>query len=116
LIVDDEAELAEMLSDVLRRAGHQTTIAASGNEALSQLAARDYDVILSDVHMPNLNGLDLYRHVQQAHPHLHHRIIFMTGDTLGATVRHFLQETGVPHLEKPLIPREVLQHVQDLLA
>jgi CheY-like chemotaxis protein len=116
LIVDDEAELAEMLSDILRRAGHHTTIAASGNAALAQLAAQEYDIILSDVHMPNLNGLDLYRHVQHAYPQLCKRIVFMTGDTLGATVRHFLQETGVPHLEKPLIPREVLQLVQGLLS
>ncbi len=115
LIVDDEPEVAEMLRDILRHAGYDTTIALSGNEALSHLAAHDYDMVLSDVHMPDLNGLDLYQHVQMSQPHLLDRIVFITGDTLGTTVRNFLQETGRMYLEKPFIPREVLQLVQQLL-
>jgi CheY-like chemotaxis protein len=115
LIVDDEPEVAAMLSDILRRARHRTTIVHSGNAALTQLAATDYDLILSDLHMPDLNGLDLYRHVQTFHPHLLERLVFITGDVLGSTVRGFLAETGAPSLEKPVIPREVLSLVRRLL-
>jgi PAS domain S-box-containing protein len=115
LIVDDEPEVAAMLSDILRHAGHRTAIVHSGNAALAQLAITDYDLILSDLHMPDLNGLDLYRQVQTSHPHLLERLVFITGDVLGSTVRSFLAETGVPSLEKPVIPREVLSLVRRLL-
>jgi two-component system NtrC family sensor kinase len=115
LIVDDEVEIAEMLSDILRRAGHHTTTAHSGNAALSCLAVSGYDLILSDLHMPDLNGLDFYRRVQTIHPHMAERFVFLTGDTLGATVRGFLLETGVPYLEKPILPKEVLSLVRRLL-
>lgn len=116
LIVDDEPEVAAMLSDILTRTGHQTTVAHSGNAALACLARRNYDLILSDLHMPDLNGLDLYRHIQTSYPYLGERIVFITGDTLGATTRHFLTETGAPYLEKPIIPRDVVSLVQRLLA
>jgi two-component system NtrC family sensor kinase len=115
LIVDDEPEVAAMLSDILRHAGHRTAVVHSGNAALAQLAATDYDLILSDLHMPDLNGLDLYRHVQTSHPHLLERLVFITGDVLGSTVRSFLAETGAPSLEKPVIPREVLSLVRRML-
>lgn len=103
------------ITDILRRAGHRTTAAHSGNAALAQLTATDYDLILSDLHMPDLNGLDLYRHVQTSHPHLLERLVFITGDILGSTVCSFLAETGAPSLEKPVIPREVLSLVRWLL-
>lgn len=115
LIVDDEPEVADMLSDILRRAGHRTAIAPSGNVALADLAVHDYDLLLSDLHMPDLNGMDLYRHLQTSHPYLLERIIFITGDSLGTTVRSFLAETGRPYLEKPFMPSEVLHLVHQLL-
>jgi CheY-like chemotaxis protein len=114
-VIDDEPEIADMLSDILRRAGHQTTVVHSGNAALERLATQAYDLILSDLHMPDCNGIDLYRHLQESCPHILERLVFITGDVLGSTARGFLAETGAPYLEKPIIPRDVQRLVQRLL-
>ncbi len=101
-----------MLSDILQRAGHRTTVVSSGNAALDYLGKHDCDMILCDIHMPDLNGFDFYRRVQASYPHLIDRLIFVTGDTLGTTVRNFLSDTGCRYLEKPLEPKDVIRMVQ----
>src|SRR5207302_1631604 len=61
LIVDDEPEVAEALSEAIRREGHEVDIVGDGAEALGRLAARPYDVIVSDTKMPVLDGESFYR-------------------------------------------------------
>ncbi len=115
LIVDDERDIAEMLSELLTAAGHRVDLATSGNQALRRLAQRSYDVILSDLKMPDLDGPNLYRRLQQTHPHLLDRVIFISGDTLGMGTSEFLAQTGRPLLEKPFVPAELLRLVEQLL-
>jgi two-component system NtrC family sensor kinase len=109
LIVDDEREIGEMLGDILSGEGHHIDIAASGNEALQRLAQSDYDLILSDLMMPDLDGQGLYARLRNSHPRLVNRIVFITGDTLGSAASQFLAETGRPVIEKPFIPAEVIR-------
>lgn len=116
LIVDDEPEITEMLGEMLSAAGHRIDIVASGNEALRQLSERDYDVILSDLKMPDLDGPSLYRRLQQSHPHLIERMIFISGDTFRRGADEFLEQAGRPLLEKPFIPSEVIQAVNQILS
>ena len=116
LIVDDEPDIAEMLGEMLVAAGHRTDTAASGNEALRRLADRSYDVILSDLKMPDLDGPGLYRHLQQSYPQLLDRVIFISGDTFRMEASEFLAQTGRPLLEKPFIPSEVIRAVQQVLG
>jgi len=115
LIVDDERDIAEMLGELLTAAGHRVDVAASGNQALRRLAQRSYDAVLSDLKMPDLDGPGLYRRLQQTHPHLLDRVIFISGDTLGLGASEFLAQTGRPLLEKPFVPAEVLRLVEQLL-
>jgi len=115
LIVDDERDIAEMLSELLTAAGHRVDLATSGNQALRRLAQRSYDVILSDLKMPDLDGPNLYRRLQQTHPHLLDRVVFISGDTLGMGTSEFLAQTGRPLLEKPFVPAELLRLVEQLL-
>ncbi len=105
-----------MLSEMLVAAGHRVDTAASGNEALRRLAVRSYDVILSDLKMPDLDGPGLYRHLQHSHPQLLDRIIFISGDTFRMEASEFLAQTGRPLLEKPFIPSEVIRAVQQVLG
>ncbi len=114
LIVDDEPEVAEMLSDILAVDGHAVDTAPSGNAALARLGAAEYDLILSDLRMPDLDGPGLYRKLSETMPGYCGRIAFVTGDTLSATVRGFLEQTGLPCLEKPFTPDEVRRLVVQL--
>ena len=107
LIVDDEAEVAELLGDILRADGHRVEIAHSGSAALETIAQRDFDIILSDLRMPGLDGPSLYRVLEERQSALLSRVAFITGDTLSPKIKGFLQTVGRPYIEKPIIPQEV---------
>ena len=114
LVVDDEPEVREVLVDILSLDGHEIEVASSGNAALRILAHENFDVILSDMRMPDVDGPGLYTRIKNAYPHLIDRIIFVTGDALGPSIRTFLDQTGLPCLEKPFDPNEVRQAVRQM--
>jgi two-component system NtrC family sensor kinase len=107
LVVDDEREIVELLREILELAGHTVTVADSGEIALSLLASAEFDLVLSDVRMPGMDGIILYEMVRSRYPQLLPRLAFITGDTLSSNVAQFLQRTGIAHLAKPFAPREV---------
>jgi PAS domain S-box-containing protein len=113
LIVDDEPSIATGLVRLLRRDGHTVDTATNGRLALAQLAERAYDLILSDVRMPDLDGPSLYRLLERQQPHLCQRFIFLTGDTLEPATQIFLAASGVPCLTKPLRSAEVRRAIQE---
>jgi CheY-like chemotaxis protein len=78
------------------------------------LGGNRYDLILSDVRMPDLDGPALYREVERRHPNLLQRFIFLTGDIMSPETSQFLAQTAVPCLSKPFtleMVREVVQRV-----
>jgi two-component system NtrC family sensor kinase len=116
LIVDDEPTVAEALSEAIRREGHEVDIVGNGAEALDRLAARSYDLIVSDTKMPVLDGESFYRELGQRHPALRERIVFLTGDVLGREKREFLEGTGAPFLTKPCDLDELRRVIARVLA
>jgi len=111
LVVDDEPEVAELLHDILSRDGHRVDVAASGQAALGRLKRRRYDVVLSDLRMPGLDGPELYLRLQKQHPPLAERVAFVTGDTLSPDIKGFLERCGRPYIEKPITPADVRELV-----
>jgi len=81
LAVEDEPEYLEMLQDVLRSVGHDITIARNGVEGLEILCREHVDVILSDVNMPLMDGLEFHRRVRAMEVHSETPFIFLTGVT-----------------------------------
>jgi PAS domain S-box-containing protein len=115
LVVDDESGIAGVVAEALQLDGHTVETVAEGKAALEKLQKQDYDVILSDIRMPELDGPGLYRALEERHPHLLQRIIFLTGDTLSPGTREFLEQTGVPCLSKPFALSDVRDIVQRAL-
>jgi len=107
LIIDDEPQVAAALKRVLRR--HEVTIACSGSEAKAQLAQRTFDVIVSDVMMPEPSGIDLYMELAAAGSPLTSRFIFVTGGVQGVKAHRFLSSISNPRLDKPVDALE-LEH------
>ena len=101
LVVDDEREIAEVLAEILTGDGHQVDIAADGAEALERLPARSYDLILSDVKMPRLDGPGLLREIERRYPALARRFVFITGDELSTQTGTLLESLRKPRLKKP---------------
>jgi PAS domain S-box-containing protein len=114
LVVDDEAAVRDMLSEILRNAGHSVVTAVSGREALVRLDSAPYDVILTDIRMPELDGRDLFREIAVRWPERAPRVVFLTGDTLSSTSRNIAEESGCPVMEKPFQPGEVRRVVAEV--
>ncbi|MCB1739304.1 MAG: PAS domain S-box protein [Gammaproteobacteria bacterium] len=107
LVVDDEPEIANLLREILQLGGHRVDVVDSGGAALQRVSDCDYDLILSDMRMPGMDGTMLYQALLDQHPPLVKRLAFVTGDTLSPKAAGFLQQTGIAHLSKPFTPRQV---------
>jgi CheY-like chemotaxis protein len=115
LVVDDEPEIAELIEETLQRAGHQVRVAGSGEEALALLDEAGADAIFTDLKMPCMDGPAFYRELQRRHPHLASRVIAVTGDTLSASAREFVERAGMPVLDKPFALADLLLALRSLL-
>ncbi len=116
LVVDDEAEIREALSEILTGAKHRVVTARSGREALERMAAEHYDLVLTDIRMPGLDGRALYQEIERRWPGQGGRVVFVTGDTLASSLREFVFESGRPVIEKPFLPSEVRRIVAELAS
>ena len=101
LVVDDEEYVRELVAAVLSEDGHETDMARNGGEALPLLHHHAYDLIVTDLKMPEVDGPALYREVEQHGPHAVKRFIFITGNTHLPEYSSFLKATKAPVLVKP---------------
>jgi CheY-like chemotaxis protein len=99
LIVEDEVPIRRMLARLLVRRGFAVHEASSGEEALTVIQRTSLSVILCDVRMPGMNGVDLFRQLTERDPHLARSFVFITGDKSLVAMDDGLRE--VPLLEKP---------------
>ncbi|MEM9277353.1 MAG: ATP-binding protein [Pseudomonadota bacterium] len=116
LVIDDEVEVGELTSEILKRDGFQVDYVSSGKEAIQLIEQEDYDVVLSDLNMPEIDGRVIYEMLRNQHPHMLSRTAFITGDTMGTSSQDLLKESGLPHLEKPVAPSELRQLVAILVS
>jgi len=70
LIIEDEADLASLLAQGLRREGYAVDIATDGNEGYEYATVNDYDLLILDLNLPGMNGLEICRRLRTSHPHL----------------------------------------------
>jgi two-component system NtrC family sensor kinase len=100
----------------LSGAQHRVVTASSGREALERLGTGHYDVILTDIRMPDLDGRALFQEIRQRWPERVRRVVFVTGDTLTSALREFAAESGRPVIEKPFLPDEVRRVVAGIVS
>ena len=115
LVIDDEPLVAALMADILELEGYEVDTAKNGREGVEKIAARSYDVILSDLRMPELDGVGLYRELEQQHPHLLPRLAFVSGTTEPPEYASFLERTGATVLGKPFGITDVHRLVQRIL-
>jgi len=115
LVVDDETGFANALARLLSRDGHKVETAATGQDALLQIQARHYDLILCDLRLPELDGQDLYHRLKTEAPAMHQRMIFLTGDILNPASIEFLQQHNLVWLPKPCSVAEIRAAIQQVL-
>jgi two-component system NtrC family sensor kinase len=115
LVVDDEPQVAALMAEFLELEGYEVETAKNGREALEKIAARSYDAILSDLRMPELDGVGLYRELEQQHQGLLLRLAFVSGTTEPPEYASFLERTGATVLSKPFAVADLHRLVQRLL-
>jgi signal transduction histidine kinase len=115
IIVDDEPALGRTLTRTLEDT-HDVEATTSAKELLSRIDAGErFDVIVSDLMMPEMTGMELYEHLQKSAPDQARRMLFLTGGAFTATAREFLAGVPNPTLEKPLRRKDLLSRIAELL-
>jgi len=102
LVVDDEVAILVFLKRLLTEWGHSVETINNANKALERLKTERYSLILLDIKLPGMSGIELYQHIEETVPALTRRVIFITGDIMQGATRSFLEKTGVPHITKPI--------------
>ncbi|MBK9797479.1 MAG: PAS domain S-box protein [Holophagaceae bacterium] len=115
LVVDDESFLLECLVDALGAWGVEATSSTRGDEAIEQLTAASFDLIVSDIRMPGLSGMELFEWLKANQPVMTKRILYTTGDAFDARTRQFLETSQVPYLGKPFDLKQLKQSLERLL-
>ena len=83
----------------------QRRLLAHGQAALEELGAQSYDLVVSDMKMPGLDGPALHREVERLYPHLARRFVFLTGDLLSPQTRSSWRKRACPASKSPSRPR-----------
>ena len=111
LVVDDHIESAFMVSEVLRRAGHRVRTAIGGNEAIRAAATLAPDVILMDINLPDLGGLEATKRIKTLNPQV--RVIAISGMQVPAPIQGDMV-VFEERLHKPIRPEELLAVIDRL--
>jgi DNA-binding NtrC family response regulator len=117
LIIDDEVSIRRPLQIILERAGHEVVSAGNGSEAVRLWRQRAGDLVITDIHMPEKNGLETIVELRQIAPHT--RILAMSGGDLNPRVDVLGDATllgAIRTISKPFTLEEMLRAVEELLA
>jgi CheY-like chemotaxis protein/anti-sigma regulatory factor (Ser/Thr protein kinase) len=114
LIVDDDKATRHVLHAILTSAGFSTAVARDGVEALKSLRTERYDLLLLDVWMPRMNGLELLAKLRtiETRP----RVVVMTSDDAPETLLKAVREQAVKYVHKPVEASQLLETVREALA
>jgi len=113
LVVDDEVASRESLVDVLKEEGYETAPAASSEEALALMDSSDFDLVITDLRMPGLDGIELLRRIRKLCPQT--LVILVTAYASVETAIQALREGAHDYMIKPLVYDDVLAKVGRLL-
>lgn len=113
LIVDDDPELRDVLAAMLVNAGHVVEQAADGPEGLERLATGEFDIVLLDVNLPSMNGLDVLAQIRgMLHPPL---VVVMTGDDTPEPLLEAVRLQAYRYLRKPFPLRTISDVINEAM-
>lgn len=115
LLVEDDKNLSFILRSSLEQmiGGYEVVSVSNGKEGLELLSKKEFDVIVSDVEMPVMNGITMVQHIRKHYPYL--AIIFITGLTTARDVINGYQSGADFYIKKPFLPEELDAHIHAVL-
>lgn len=115
LIVDDSESIREVVSFTLVNAGHEVEKAYDGNNALEYLNGNSYDLIITDLHMPNKNGIELIREVRKMDAYKGIPILFLTTESQAARKKEAKDAGATGWIVKPFVPEKLLAAINKVV-
>lgn len=115
LIVDDDDMVLGLMCRVLEQAGYDVCACSNAADALNRLEVHSFDVLLLDVRMPGVSGLELFAIIQQRWPELTNRTGFVTGNVPADEMRVLMRQFKRPFLLKPFDYDDLEKFARDLL-
>jgi DNA-binding response OmpR family regulator len=113
LVIEDETGLRQTLTRILRQAGCEVTAAGTGPEALQRLAASAYDLAYLDIHLPEMDGLQVLKEVHQLYPQM--PVVLFTAYASLETAIEAMRLGATDYLIKPLNPEVLLSRTEAIL-
>jgi len=114
LVVDDVSDVTEMLSVLLSHAGYEVVSASSARAALEAVRKQHFDVIISDIGMPEMNGYQLAREIRQLPDYATVPMVAVTGYSMFDDKQRSLSAGFNAHLTKPIDPKVLLDLIEHL--
>jgi len=114
LVIDDEPAILSLVQELLK--DHQVTVASSGQEGIDHLRQTDYDLVLCDLMMPDLSGIEVYGQAVQLSPGLSDKFLFVTGGGLHPSTQEFLEQREQTWVKKPFRAAELIALVNSRLG
>jgi len=115
LVVDDEPTVTQVLKRVLTEEGYEVKAADTAKEALRLIEGGKYALILLDIKLPDMSGIELYQHLEKTDKSSTQRIIFVTGDAMGTDTMDFFSRTGAAYITKPFEIEQLKKEVKNKL-
>ena len=115
LVVDDEAVVRQLLGELLKKEGYSVEVSADGKDALSRIRKDNHNLILLDIKLPGMSGSEIYKRIHEISVPLSRRVVFITGDVMGADTEAFLAKTKAPYIAKPFNLEHLKEQILRLL-
>jgi len=116
LVVDDELLVRQVLTRALNDEGYEVEAVTSANDALDRLDSQNYDLVLLDVKMPGMSGIELFENIQKVIPALTKKVVFITGDVMGSDTNGFFSSNDIPYITKPFDIEKLKREINRMLT
>ena len=114
LLVDDEAQVRRTVTRMLQLEGHDVTELATGADALAELGRRGFDLVLTDIMMPDMNGCELGRAIAPSWPD--QRVLYYSGHVFASLFASGICPRDIPFIQKPFGAEDLRRRLAETMA
>lgn len=114
LIVDDEQEFLELMTNRLTKRGFEVSVAATGEDALALVGKEPFDAVVLDVKMPGIDGIEVLRRIKSSNPAL--PVLLLTGHASVEAAMAGVESGAVDYLLKPVPINDLIMRLRDIAS
>ncbi|MFC1928920.1 MEDS domain-containing protein [Chloroflexota bacterium] len=116
LVIDDDPTVQEFITAVLTEEGHEIEIVDNGDDAMERLSNEEYDVILLDIKLPGMSGIEIYEQLQKSSKSLTKKVIFITGDVMSVDTMVFIKSSQTSYIAKPFDAEKLVTEINIIIS